>query len=323
LASAVNGVPSIAPFRLAPEFHTRIWGFQDLAPWFQMKASGDPIGEVWLTGDNCVAETGAFGGKPLKQITAESEAALLGPGHAGEDFPLLVKVLFPKEKLSVQVHPDDAMARKYGEPRGKTECWYSLQSAPGASVALGLKPGVTKEQVRQAIKDATLENLLEYVPMSAGDMVYVDAGTVHAILPGSVILETQQNCDLTYRLYDYGRPRELHLDKSLEAMRSSTHAGKVRPEVEGNRTTLVDEQYFRVDRFELEGGEKLEELPNQLQVLFVSDGSATISGAGFEPFSLGKCQVAVIAASAGIWNLEYGGKVEVIRMITRTGVTAS
>jgi len=323
LASAVNEIPPISPFRLAPEFHTRIWGFQDLAPWFQKKASGDPIGEVWLTGDNCAAETGTLAGKTLKQITAECGAALLGPGHAGEDFPLLVKVLFPKEKLSVQVHPDDAMARKYGEPRGKTECWYSLQSEPGACVALGLKPDVTRDRVREAIKDANLEDLLTYVPMSAGDMVYVDAGTVHAIYPGSVILETQQNCDLTYRLYDYGRPRELHIEKSLEAMRSSTRAGKVPPKVEGNRTTLVDEQYFRVDRFELQGGDKLEALPHQLQVLFVSDGSGTISGTGFEPFSLGKCQVAVIPASAGAWAFEYGGKVEIMRMITHTDGPAS
>jgi mannose-6-phosphate isomerase len=324
--SAVSGLQTLAPFRLSPEFHTRIWGYQDLAPWFQAKASGEPIGEVWLTGDGCLAETGPLAGKPLKQITTELGSTLLGAEHAGEDFPLLVKVLFPKEKLSVQVHPDDAMAQKYGDPRGKTECWYSLESAAGARVALGLKPGVTKDQVRRAIRDTTLEDLLEYVPMSAGDMVYVDAGTVHAILPGSVILETQQNCDLTYRLYDYGRPRELHLERSLEAMRSSTRAGKVPPRVEGNHITLIDETYFRVDDFKFENEAGLKDLVmdrrGQLQILFVAKGSVTIAGQSFEPFLLGQCQIAVIPASAEAWTLECPGKVEVIRMIAQAGRSA-
>ena len=318
-STVVEKVQVLPPFRLAPEFHARIWGFQNLTPWFDYKSSGDPVGEVWLTGDACVAETGSLAARSLKQITADHGAALLGAQHAGEDFPLLVKVLFPKEKLSVQVHPDDAMAQRYGQPRGKTESWYALEAESGANVALGLKPGVTKDQVRRAIGDATLEDLLNYLPVSDGDMIFVDAGTVHAILPGSVILETQQNSDITYRLYDYGRPRELHLEKALEAMRSSTHAGKVSPRAEGNHTTLVNEKYFRIDRFVLEGRSSSKDLAQdgkkQLQLFFVSQGSATISGEGFDPFTLSRCQVAVIPASAGTWELEAQGRLELIRMI--------
>ena len=141
--------------------------------------------------------------------------------------PLLIKVIFAKEKLSVQVHPDDRLAQKYGQPRGKTECWYALAAEPGAQVALGLKPGITLDQVKAGIDAGTLEKSLNLLPVAAGDMIFVDAGTVHAIWPGSILLETQQNCDLTYRMYDYGRPRELHIEKALEATRLHTRAGKV------------------------------------------------------------------------------------------------
>ncbi len=311
----------LEPFRLSPEFRRRVWGFDDLAPWFHVKADGEPIGEVWLTGDTCVVETGRNEGKQLQQMTVEFGPQLVGPHFQGEGFPLLVKVLFPREKLSVQVHPDDNLAQKYGLLRGKTECWYALGAEPGATVAVGFKPGVTPDQVRMAIEDATLENLLEYLPFSKGEMVFVDAGTVHAIGPGSVILETQQNSDVTYRLYDYGRPRELHIEKSLEAMRSSTRAGKVPARVEGNHITLIDEHYFRVDSFKLEGIVNSQELAvsdtNDVQILFVVEGKANLAGEGFEAFPLSRCQVAVIPASAGPWNLHCERSVEIIRMVPK------
>jgi mannose-6-phosphate isomerase len=311
----------LEPFRLTPEFHKRVWGFEDLSPWFDKKAVADPIGEVWLTADTCVVETGANAGKQLQQLIGEFGSQLLGPGRQSGSFPLLVKVLFPREKLSVQVHPDDKLAQKYGLPRGKTECWYALGAEPRASVALGLKPGVTDEQVRKAIEDATLEDLLVYLPFSKGEMIFVDAGTVHAIGPGSVILETQQNSDVTYRLYDYGRPRELHIERSLEAMRASTRAGKVPARVDGNHITLIDEHYFRVDSFKVEGIVSSQELaisdPGGVQVFFVVDGQAKIAGEGFEAFSLSRCQVAVIPASAAAWNLECERGVEIVRMVPK------
>jgi len=311
----------LEPFRLSPEFRNRVWGFEDLTPWFNVRAEGDPIGEVWLTADTCVVETGANAGKQLQQVIQEFGPELLGPKFQGTSFPLLVKVLFPREKLSVQVHPDDKLAQQYGLPRGKTECWYALGAEPGATVAVGFKPGVTEDQVRQAIEDATLENLLEYLPFSKGEMIFVDAGTVHAIGPGSVILETQQNSDVTYRLYDYGRPRELHVDRSLEAMRASTRAGKVPARVEGNHITLIDEHYFRVDSFQLHGVVSSQELavsdPNEVQIFFVVDGDAKIAGDGFETFSLSRCQVAVIPASCGPWDLHCDRSVEIVRMVPK------
>jgi len=319
--SSSKATKTLEPFRLSPEFRNRVWGFENLAPWFNVKAEGEPIGEVWLTGDTCVVETGPHSGKQLQEINQEFSTQLLGTGHQGEDFPLLVKVLFPREKLSVQVHPDDRLAQKYGQARGKTECWYALGAEPGATVAVGFKPGVTPDEVREAIENATLENLLDYLPFSKGEMIFVDAGTVHAIGPGSVILETQQNSDLTYRLYDYGRPRELHIEKSLEAMRSSTRAGKVPARVEGNHITLIDERYFRVDSFKLEGIISAQELvvggAKGVQIFFVVDGQANFTGEGFDAFPLGRCQVAVIPASAGPWNLHCEKSVEIVRMVPK------
>ena len=166
---------------------------------------GDPIGEVWLTGDECLIATGKHAGEKLGNIFDQMPEALLGDGISSTASPLLIKVLFAKEKLSVQVHPDDAMAQKYGDPRGKTECWYALAAEPGAVVALGFKPGVTLAQVKDEIVAGTLEASLKLVPVTAGEVIFVDAGTVHSIWPGSILLETQQNCDLTYRMFDYGR----------------------------------------------------------------------------------------------------------------------
>jgi mannose-6-phosphate isomerase len=316
----------LQPFRVAPFFRTRIWGFDDLSPWFDFKTTGEPIGEVWLTGDQCLAETGPLVGHALDDIAHTHGAALLGESYDGGAFPLLVKVLFPKEKLSVQVHPDDAMAQAYGDPRGKTECWYALDAQPGAKVALGIKPGVEPEKVRAAILDSTLEELLEWLPVDRQDMIFVDAGTVHAIGPGVVLLETQQNSDLTYRMYDYGRPRELHIDRSMEALRLTTHAGKVTPAAEDGHVNLINVPYFRVDRFTLDNGIAGETLGSasrqfhdRAKVLFVAAGEATSHSEDSKPISLSRCQTAIVPASTASWRVDTADKAEVMRIVPQPG----
>ena len=311
----------ILPFRLAPYFRTRIWGFNDLAPWFDYKTEGEPIGEVWLTGEMCKAATGPFAGETLRAITDHHGPELLGSALGDGEFPLLVKILFPKEKLSVQVHPDDAMAREYGEPRGKTECWYALDAQPDAAVALGIRPGVTAEQVRTAIRNATLEDLLEMIPVHRHDMLFVDAGTVHAMGPGVVILETQQTSDLTYRMYDYGRPRELHLEKSLEAMRLKTRAGRVPPKPVNGHEILIDEKYFEIERWPLASGEApagLAALTGAVQIFFVSEGSVRIFADGGEPVPVASRELAVVpAASTGVrFCIDFPS--EIIRILPKS-----
>ena len=232
----------IAPFRLKPWFSERPWGRRDLRPWYPETGTTELVGEAWLTGPQCIVESGEFEGRTLASLAEEM---------GGGEFPLLLKLLFPNEKLSVQVHPDDAQAQAAGEVRGKTECWYVLEAAEGAAVALGLKDGVTVSDVQQAIAAGTMEELMRWVPVAVGDMLFVDAGTVHAIGPGVVLLETQQTSDVTYRLYDYGRPRELHLEQGLKVIKAKTAAGKVPPQQIDGFTRLIEQQYFVVDRFDL------------------------------------------------------------------------
>ena len=317
----------LAPFRIDPKFDTRVWGSRDLRPWFDrvVPPGADPIGEAWLTGDMCLVSSGPHAGKRLDALFAELPDSLLGTQAPVPQSPLLIKVLFPNDRLSVQVHPDDKMAQKYGEPRGKTECWYALAAQPGAEVAVGLKPGVSLAQVEQEIHDGTLEASLNMLPIVAGDLVFVDAGTVHAIWPGSVLLETQQNSDLTYRMYDYGRPRELHIEKSLEATKLVTRAGKVEPVVQPDRTILIDADYFRVERVPVSSsrsGVSLSGLtllkPDQtvagLAYLFAAAGAGRITGPAFAPVDLPARAVVCIPAAAPPFTVENLGGLDLIRI---------
>jgi mannose-6-phosphate isomerase len=320
----------MAPFRVDPKFDFKIWGSRDLRPWFDRVAEKDPIGEVWLTGDMCLVATGPHAGKRLDALfaeTAEGEGpnVLLGAGATSAESPLLVKMLFAKEKLSVQVHPDDTMARKFGDPRGKTECWYALAAEPGAQVAVGLKPGVTLEQVEEGMHEGTLETCLRMLPVAAGEVIFVDAGTVHAIWPGSILLETQQNCDLTYRMYDYGRGRELHIERSLEATKLVTHAGKVKPSVLADRTVLIDADYFRVERIPVQGRRASESLGSAglscegeaapgLAYLFAAAGAGRITGPGFDPVDLPARGIVAVPASSPAFMVEDLGGLDLIRI---------
>jgi len=313
-------VSPIAPFLIAPHFDPRVWGYRDLRPWYDHIADGDPIGEVWLTGDQCLAATGPLTGQSLGKLFDQFPAALLGPAVTAPGSPLLIKVLFAKEKLSVQVHPDDKMAQKYGDPRGKTECWYALAAEPGAFVALGLKPGVTLEVVKAGIHDGTLEESLHMEPVNAGDLIFVDAGTVHAIWPGSILLETQQNCDLTYRMFDYGRPRELHIEKSLEATKLTTRAGKVTPHLLADRIVLIDVEYFRVEKLPVSGFRSSESLPAKLEVtpglsyLFAATGAARLNSEAFPPLEIPTRGIACVPASTPAFQVEDMGGLELIRI---------
>ncbi len=312
----------LMPFRLRPWFRTRVWGVRDLTPWYDYKVTDEPIGEVWLSGDDCIVDSGPLQGQRFASVFHQHHRALLGEGSEHQErFPLLMKILFPQEKLSVQVHPGDAMAREHGEPHGKTECWYALEAVSGAKVALGLHPGVTGQEVKSAIQAQTLEDLLEWVPVEKGDMIFVDAGTVHAVGPGVVLLETQQNSDMTYRLYDYGRPRELHLEDGLKATRVHTAAGKVEPQIEGNQALLVQSNYFRVDRYRFETGGLEEFLPpgghtpgaGTVQLIFIASGGGSLHSADETPIDLHRGQLAIVPACVSQWSFLPDAPTEMLR----------
>lgn len=196
----------------------KVWGRETLPPPFAAPA-GQRIGEIWF----------------------EPPAAL-------DD--LLVKYLFTSEKLSVQVHPDDAQAQALGEgTRGKEECWLVIDAEPGATLGIGFDRVLSTEQMRAAARDGSIEQLMTWHPVEAGDFFYIPAGTVHAIGPGVSLIEVQQNCDITYRLYDYGRPRELHLENGMEVAKGEPYGdGQRRKLPARGEEWLVDGPHFRLLR---------------------------------------------------------------------------
>ena len=283
------------PLQLVPEFVERVWGTHDVSALYQHSVGAKPIGEVWLTGEQCRVANGPMKGRTLAELCQQFGDALIGGGNkTPKRFPLLMKVLFPREKLSVQVHPDDEAAQRVGEPCGKTECWYILSAEPGAQIGLGLTPGTTRTQVERSIHENRMEHLLNWIDVRRGDMYYVDAGTVHAIAPGAVILETQQNSDTTYRLYDYGRPRELHIEKGLAAMKDTTHAGRV---LHDGRT-IVSSPSFEVRRESLREPQTFN-TRSAVHCIFAADGAARIECAGKQPVSIARGDLVVIPAALG------------------------
>ena len=308
------------PLLLRPAFHERVWGARSLAPIYSEEILGNPVGEAWLTADTCKVANGPLAGRTLGELCSEAGPALLGGfGPVSSRFPLLIKFLFPKDKLSVQVHPDNVEAARKGEPCGKTECWYILQAAPGAQVGLGLKPGTTKADVENAIQEIRMEQLLNWINVRQGDLIYVEAGTVHTIGPGVIIVEVQQNSDTTYRLYDYGRPRELHVQEGLEATRERTHAGKVirsEPQSENGKTqvNLITSPCFIVDRFNLSKAWEFRR-PRHLMggawCLVAVGGCGVIKAEGTGPVTFSSGEAVVVPASVEKfvvtpqWELEF------------------
>ena len=298
------------PVHLLPRFVERIWGTKKLDPYFP--PSDKQIGEVWLTAEECVV---AGTSVTLGELTGRLPG-LLG-NTDGTGFPLLLKLLFPREKLSIQVHPNDAQAQAtLGQPRGKTECWYVLSADPGAVVAVGFREPLTREAMQQAVVDGTIESKLRMLPVQAGDMVFVDAGTVHAIGPGVVLLETQQYSDVTYRLWDYGRDRELHVEAGLAVTRTSTNAGPVPPIPMGAFDRLVTCPYFTVDRFRLQPGDEAKlGVDEQLQILVAIGEGAVLRSQAANGWRLPQAHAVLLTPGAGPRTLQAASQIEVIRIL--------
>jgi mannose-6-phosphate isomerase len=217
------------PTRIEPIFSPRIWGARSLAPLFPEKTNlTEPLGEAWLTGVDCKIADGPFAGRTLGAAWREMPADWRGTRLTSvPDFPILVKFIFPSDKLSIQVHPDDAYASKHEKTaggRGKTEMWHAISAEPGARVLVGLVPKADERKFLAAIETQTLEDLFVDWRVQPGDTFFVPAGTPHTIGPNMVICEVQEYSDLTYRVYDYGRvdahgrPRELHIKKALDVI---------------------------------------------------------------------------------------------------------
>ncbi len=309
----------LCPARLEPMFSPRPWGARSLAPLFPDKSNlAEPLGEAWLTGDECRFASGPFAGNKIREawpkMSGEWTGTQISSRHAA--FPLLVKFIFAQEKLSVQVHPDDAYAaahEKAAGGRGKTEMWYVIDAAPGAEVLVGLKPNVTHETFKRSITDASVEDSLQHVPLYPGDAMFVPAGTAHTIGGGFILCEIQQSSDITYRVYDFnrrdasGKSRELHLDKALEVIRfGQQRGGKVIPATvwrDGvTKTFFAACRYFATERWQFAAPIPAQSSPEHFELWITIQGAGSIrwsqESAPFEP-----AQVWLIPADLGSFEL--------------------
>ena len=225
------------------------WGVADLQPWSSIDGSGAAVGELWFERADKDAPTPA----------------------------LLLKLLFTSEPLSIQVHPDDTFARAMGMPNGKSEAWYILSAQPDAEIGAGLKHQVTPQQLRTSIQNGSIAELIHWRPVTKGDVIYIPAGTIHAIGAGIVLAEIQQNSDATFRLFDYGRQRELHEDNGVAVahpwpLRTPGNSTRLTTE----RTVLIASKHFVLERIELPEGSSWALLAELETWMLVLDGHAAI-----------------------------------------------
>jgi mannose-6-phosphate isomerase len=244
--------------RLTTKRVEKPWGRRELWPAFDSVADGGaPVGEIWF------------------EVPGAHDGSADGP-------ELLIKYLFTSDKLSVQVHPDDAAAQAKGYPRGKDEAWVILAAEPHATIAIGTHRAMTKDELRAAALDGSIEELLDWKTVKKDDSFYTSAGTVHAIGPGLTLVEVQQNVDLTYRLYDYGSDRELHLDDGVAASAPVPYVApyKAHAIAEG-RKILADGPKFVLERWTGGGSGTLTSDGRPLWLVPLS-GSGTIDGGALE-----------------------------------------
>lgn len=231
------------------------WGRRDLLPAFgDVPEGGEPVGEIWFEDPR------------------------------GEEPELLVKYLFTSEKLSIQVHPDDEAARARGHKRGKEEAWLVLEADPGALIGLGLKERADSDSLRAAAADGRIEAMMDWRPAAAGDYYYSPAGTIHALGPGLKLIEVQQNVDLTYRLYDYGRPRELHLEDGVAVSDPKPYEPPFEPyQLDSGRLILAEGRKFVLERWSGPAAGRLSPSAAEPLWLIPVAGEARLDGEALEP----------------------------------------
>lgn len=286
---------SIQPMFMEPVFKETVWGGDQIQTVFGKPIPSSHTGESWEVAahpnGHSRIRSGYMQGKTLQQAIEEAPETILGTQGAaryGTHFPLLIKIIDANDNLSIQVHPDDTLARQLEGPHenGKTEMWVVLDAKPGAKLIYGFRQDITSEQFAQAIEDQTLEELVNWIPVHRGDTFFIPAGTLHAIGAGILIAEIQQNSDTTYRVYDFGRlgldgkPRQLHTEKAKLATCLKASAGSELSDID----TGVCCPYFSTYRRTLQDTEEIPVDPAHFQILMILEGSGVLNG---EPFRAG------------------------------------
>ncbi|HUG14267.1 MAG TPA: type I phosphomannose isomerase catalytic subunit [Thermomicrobiales bacterium] len=258
------------PLKMSGSLDPKPWGGKRLAS-YGKQLPDEPIGESLESGSDSLVTNGRFAGRTLGALAVSHPDALLGARGAAvsgafRDFPLLVKLIDARENLSVQVHPDDALAP--AGSRGKTEAWLVLLAEPGSRLIVGIEG---------ALDLASIEHRIVSKPVTAGDVYFIPAGTVHAIGAGVLLYEAQQASDVTFRLYDWGRQRDVHIEEGLRASRAGQRATRVSPlRLDDAREMLVACRHFAIERWSVDGRVTVIPSPESFRVLTVLDGAASI-----------------------------------------------
>ena len=318
-----------SPLRFRPTYQTVVWGGRRMATWRGDLPSG-PIGESWDLADHArgmsVVMDGPLAGTTLRDLTRQFGKQLVGPSYAGGDFPLMVKLIDAHDRLSIQVHPDDRLAKELnvGE-RGKTECWYLLDD--GGELFVGAKPGVTRETFSAQRANGTLAETLNRFVTKTGDFFFIPARTVHALGAGCLIYEIQQTCDVTFRVDDWGRvgldgkPRPLHIDESLKTIDfsaaglsagSSTATAQPHPGG-GTIRQLVRCSYFQVDE---RCAPRIHHRSDSCSIITCISGNGTLSTAAGH-VELTPMSTVLVPAAAGEWNA-IGEQHQDLRLLVTT-----
>jgi mannose-6-phosphate isomerase len=310
---------SLSPILTERKIVEPIWGGARLAAWLGLpEPRPERLGETWQVYDANRITYGPGAGGTLAALVRDQGEAIVGGrtlARYGADFPLLAKFLDANDRLSIQVHPDDAYAHSreaHTGFHGKTEAWYILDAAPGATVTYGLSRASSRDEFAAAVQTGSVEALMGQLPVAPGDVIFVPAGTLHAINAGIVLFEIQQKSDLTYRVYDYGRrdaktgrPRELHLERSLDVSKFAPAAdGKVEPlALAPGRDLLIACTYFALERWDVAAPAAHATDPGSFEIITLIDGAATLGwDGGALDLALGAS--AVLPAALGAWSLE-------------------
>ena len=309
------------PIKFENLYYEKIWGGRDFEKFRDDLPEGE-IGESWdiafhKNGTGIVAN-GELKGLSFKEIIKKYGHKLVGEKVSTEKFPLLVKLINSKEKLSVQVHPNDKYAKEVENDFGKTEAWYVIDAKPDSYLIVGTK-NCTKKEFEKAIKENKVEDYLNKVNVKKGDCYLIKSGTVHAICEGLIIAEIQQNSDLTYRVYDYGRPREIHVEKALEVIDfelvPENLCDKELVEYDGyKKSELTKNEYFAMDKIVVEKEYKDKSNTDHFDIYTCVDGTGVIEGEGFkEEIKMGDSYL--IPATMGEYVIK--GSVTVIKSTPR------
>jgi mannose-6-phosphate isomerase len=313
------------PLALEPVLHTRVWGGRALETTLGKRLpTAEPYGESWEMHDSASIRNGPLAGHTVRQALDVLGQRLCGTAYPpAEGMPLLLKFLSGEAWLSVQVHPNDEQAQRLeGQPRGKTEAWVVLAARPGSKLVIGVQPGHSLESLRAAAADdEAMRRLLVMAPVQAGDVLFVSAGTIHALGPGILIYEIQQSSDTTYRLYDWGRlgldgqPRALHVDKALAVAQLAQLPHITHIAGHDAAAPVVRSRFFSTTLHRL-GGEYPAsvsgETNDRFQILSPIRGAITVEGGG-ERVLLAQGETALLPAALGAYHLSADGPAEVLR----------